>query len=162
MTQKNRLEGKRILIVDDEPDVLETLQDMLSMCEIREASTFQDARELLETEPFDIAVLDIMGVRGYSLLGMANEKNVIAVMLTGYALDPRNIVKSYREGAASYVPKDKMGEIDTFLNDILEAKEKGRHLWWRWINRLSGYFIKKLGPDWQEKEKKFWQELSKT
>jgi len=162
LTQKNRLEGKRILIVDDEPDVLETLQDMLSMCEIREASTFQDARELLETEPFDIAVLDIMGVRGYSLLGMANEKNVIAVMLTGYALDPRNIVKSYREGAASYVPKDKMGEIDTFLNDILEAKEKGRHLWWRWINRLSGYFIKKLGPDWQEKEKKFWQELSKT
>ena len=116
MTQKNRLEGKRLLIVDDESDVLDTLQDVLPMCEIKTATSFQEARKLLETEAFDIAILDIMGVRGYALLGLANEKNVIAVMLTGYALDPRNIVKSYREGAASYVPKDKMAEIETFLN----------------------------------------------
>jgi CheY-like chemotaxis protein len=29
-----RLKGKRILIVDDEPDVLEALGELLDMCEI--------------------------------------------------------------------------------------------------------------------------------
>ena len=31
--KKNLLEGKEILIVDDEPDVLDTLESSLAMCE---------------------------------------------------------------------------------------------------------------------------------
>jgi CheY-like chemotaxis protein len=31
MKMKDRLEGKRVLIVDDEPDVLDTLSELLSM-----------------------------------------------------------------------------------------------------------------------------------
>ena len=154
------LNDKRILIVDDEPDVLETLEETLSMCETTRAASFDEARELLEKQSFDIAILDIMGVGGYSLLGLANKKNVIPVMLTGHALDPRNIVKSYRKGAASYVPKDEMAHIEMFLMDILEAKEKGHNFWWRWLDRFSDYWIKKLGPNWQDQHKEFWDELS--
>lgn len=92
-----------------------------------------------------------MGVKGYGLLKKANEKNVIVVMLTAQALDAENLSRSYKEGAASYLPKDKMTHITTYLNDILEAKEKGKSFWYRWLNRLEDYFDEKFGPDWQEK-----------
>ena len=39
---KSLLDGKRILIVDDEPDVLETLKDLLSACEVVKASSFDE------------------------------------------------------------------------------------------------------------------------
>ena len=53
MASKNLLDNKKILIVDDEPDVLEALVELLSMCEVVKASTFEDAKELLETQDFD-------------------------------------------------------------------------------------------------------------
>jgi DNA-binding NtrC family response regulator len=162
MPRADLLERKRILLVDDEPDVLDTLEELLNMCEVVKASTFERANELLEKEPFDMAVLDIMGVSGYFLLGIANEKNVIAVMLTAHALSPEDIMRSYREGAASYVPKDQITKIATFLRDILEAKEQGRHFWWRWLDRLGFvYWDKKFGPQWRDRDQEFWEKFHK-
>lgn len=148
---------KRVLIVDDEPDILDTLEGLLDMCLIEKAKSFEEAQYLLESRPFDIAILDIMGVDGYKLLDIATEKKVIPVMLTGHALNPENIVKSYRQGAASYIPKDEMAKIDVFLIDVLEARAKGKHVWWRWFDRLGNYLENKFGPDWQEKDKEFWE-----
>jgi DNA-binding response OmpR family regulator len=82
MTARDLLEGKRILLVDDEPDVLATLADLLSTCETVKASDFKAAKDYLETEYFDLAILDIMGVEGYQLLEIANQRRVMAVMLT--------------------------------------------------------------------------------
>ncbi len=153
------LQNKRILIVDDEPDVLETLEDLLPMCQIQKAGNHAEAKKLLEEAYFDMAILDIMGVDGYKLLELAQEKNVIGVMLTAHALDIQNIKRSYREGAASYLPKEEMQNIRTYLNDILEAKEQGKHLWWRWFDRLGAYFSRKFGPNWEQEDKKFWDKL---
>jgi DNA-binding NtrC family response regulator len=155
--EEKRLEGKKVLIVDDEPDILETLEALLPMCHVAKASTFEEAQKLLETEYFDIAILDIMGVDGYKLLEIAKKKEIIPVMLTAHALSIENTIKSYKKGAASYVPKDEMVKITTFLNDILEAKEKGENFWWRWLDRLGSYYEKKFGEDWQGKEKNFWR-----
>ncbi|UCB49388.1 MAG: response regulator [Deltaproteobacteria bacterium] len=159
MTSKKRLEGKKILIVDDEPDVLETLEELLSMCDVSKASSFEEAKKLLEFEYFDLAILDIMGVEGFELLEIARDKEVIAVMLTAHALSPENIVKSYKEGAASYLPKEEMANIATFLEEILEAKEKGKHFWWRWLDRWGTYYDKKFGEDWKDKDKEFWDKF---
>jgi DNA-binding NtrC family response regulator len=150
MDRDSLLEGKRILLVDDEPDVLDILEELLSMCEVVTASTFDEARKLLQTQSFDLAILDIMGVYGYDLLKIAKEENVIGVMLTAHAMNPENVAKSYNEGAGSFVPKEEMANITTYLADILEAKEKGKNLWWRWFDRLADYFEKKFGPDWQK------------
>ena len=157
MNQEDILRDKKILIVDDEPDVLETLSDLLPMCQVVKAASFNDAKALLETQPFDIAILDIMGVEGYSLLEIANKKEVIAVMLTAHALSPESIVKSYKEGAASYIPKEEMGNIVAFLNDILEAKKRGKNVWGTWLERLDVYLKKRFGHDWQKKDKEFWE-----
>jgi len=156
MSKNELLEGKRVLVVDDEPDVLETLDELLPMCHVVKASTFQEAEGLLETQPFDLAIFDIMGVSGYELLELANRNKVISIMLTAHALSVENTIKSYNKGAASYLPKDEMSEIKVYLTDILEAKEKGENFWWRWMDRLGSIYDKKFGPDWKEKDKSFW------
>ena len=117
------LNYKRILIVDDEPDVLDTLDTLLAMCDVVKAYDFDTARELLETQYFDMAVLDIMGVDGYALLEIAKRRNVIPVMLTAHALSPENTVKSFKKGAAYFVPKETMQDIVAYLTEILEARE---------------------------------------
>ena len=73
MSGRTLLDGKKILVVDDEPDVLMVLKDLLSMCDVITASAFDEAKELLESQDFDIAILDIMGVDGYGLLDVARE-----------------------------------------------------------------------------------------
>jgi len=159
MTGKIFLDHKKILLVDDEPDVLEVLAELLSTCEITTAESFEKAKFLLENQTFDITILDIMGVDGYKLLDIAKEHDVISVMLTAHALSPDHIIRSYKMGAASYLPKDEMVNIAVFLEDILEAKEKGKSTWGRWIGRLASVWDKKFGPDWREKEKDFWKEF---
>ena len=153
------LDGKRVLIVDDEPDVLETLVQLLYMCDVQKASSFEEAKKLLEKEQFDIAVLDIMGVDGYKLLEISKKRGLIPVMLTAHALSPDNIIKSFKGGAASYLPKEKMVQIADFLEELLEAKEKGKNFWWRWLDRWSSYYENKFGPDWQKDDKEFWEKF---
>ncbi len=153
MDKRARLEGRRILIVDDEPDILDALEDLLPGCKVTKATSFKEARHLLENTYFDLAILDIMGVDGYQLLDIARKRRVIAVMLTAHAMTPEDIRKSYAEGAASFVPKEEMSNITVFLEDILEAREKGKSLWWRWYDRLADYFERKFGPDWQAKHR---------
>jgi CheY-like chemotaxis protein len=150
MESQDWLAGKRVLIVDDEPDVLDTLADLLAECRITRATTFEQAKDLLGKQYFDIAILDIMGVDGYELLKICSQKRVVGVMLTAYAITPEDVKKSYENGAASFVPKEKMADIATFLTDIYEAREKGKNLWWRWFDRLADYCEKKFGPDWQK------------
>lgn len=151
------LKGKRVLIVDDEPDVLDTLEILLPMCKVEKASSFESARGFLESGPLDIAILDIMGVDGYKLLDIAKGKGIITVMLTAHALSVDDTIRSYKGGAASYLPKDKMSEIESFLRDILQARAEGKHSWWRWLDRLGSYYEKKFGQNWQDKDKDFWR-----
>ena len=159
MSEQELLEGKKILIVDDEPDVLETLEDLLSFCEVSKASNFDDAKKLLETQEFDMAILDIMGVEGYRLLDILREMDTITVMLTAHALSPADTVKSFKKGAAGYIPKEEISNIIVYLNDILDAKEHGHHFWSRWLDRFATYYDDKFGPDWKDDDKEFWEKF---
>ncbi len=154
---KSPLDGKRVLAVDDEPDILETLEDLLPMCELVKASSFEQAKRLLETREFDIAILDIMGVGGYGLLEIAKKKGIPAVMLTAHALTPGSIVKSIKEGAASYVPKEELNNIESFLTDVLAARKEGTNPWKSWEEKLpSSYFERRFGAAWKDKDRDFW------
>jgi DNA-binding NtrC family response regulator len=158
MSGTKLLDGKKILIVDDEPDVLDVLEEMLDMCEVVKASSFDEAKEHLESDDFDMAILDIMGVDGYKLLHIAKHRKITAVMLTAHALSPDNLVKSIKEGADSYLPKEEMGNIKTFLIDILKSQEEGESTWEPWHRSLSSsYFERKWGAAWKDQDKDFWK-----
>ncbi len=113
------LTGKKILIVDDEPDVLEMLSDLLSQCLIDRALTFDIAKQLIARNDYDAAILDIMGVNGYDLLELCRQRQIPAVMLTAHALSPENLVASVKKGAYAYIPKDEMIQIDSYLTDVI-------------------------------------------
>jgi CheY-like chemotaxis protein len=159
MDPRQYLRGKRVLIVDDEEDILELLVEHLEMCKVDTAKDFDEAKELLEHNFYDIAVLDIMGVRGYELLDMANNKDIPALMLTAHALSKDNLKKSFQKGASYYVPKDEIDKIDVFLADILEARDKNKNVFLKWYERLSGFCDRRFGPDWKDDDPEFWNQL---
>ncbi|MGB7918785.1 MAG: response regulator [Desulfobacterales bacterium] len=159
MSNHRLIKNKTILVVDDEPDVLDTLEDLLADCAVVKAGSFEKAREVLEAHPFDIAILDIMGVAGYDLLEIASRKKITTVMLTAHALSPENVVKSYRAGAAYYIPKEEMVNIASFVEDIMDARNKGQNTWSRWFDRLGAYCERRFGPDWQRGDRIFWEKF---
>lgn len=152
MEIENLLDEKTVLIVDDEVDILDTLEDLLPMCNTVRAGDYDTARELIASRPFDLAILDIMGVSGYELLEICVRKNIVAVMLTAYAVTPADVRKSFDKGAAFYIPKEEMADIEVFLNDVLEAKQKGRSTWSTWYSRLSRFSEAAFGKDWMKNE----------
>jgi DNA-binding response OmpR family regulator len=164
METKTLLQGKTVLIVDDEPDILDVLTELLSVCRIDRAPTFETAKKLLETEHYDAVVLDIMGVKGFELLEIVKQKEIPALMLTAKALNKESLKKSAQEGASYYVPKEEMGKIAVFVADVIEAREKNKNSWIRWFERLGAFFDASKqfsGPNWREEDKELWDEKLK-
>ena len=162
MQDESILKGQKILIVDDEPDILETLKELLDLCFVDTAPNFEAACKFLDKNTYDAVILDIMGVREYDLLHIANERGVPALMLTAHALSPDNLVQSIKGGARAYVPKDKITEIPAFLSDVLETVQRGVKDHRRWFERLKPFFDKKFGPEWRRKNEDFWKEFEET
>lgn len=162
MANDDVLKGKKILIVDDELDVLELLEDLLDECDTETASTFEDAKSLLEQNSYDVAILDIMGVNGLKLLDIATEKKISALMLTARGLNPDNLKESIQRGAKACVPKEKMAEIDIYLREIFVAKNEGEAKSGDWFARLGSFFEKRFGVGWRNRDKEFWDEFDKN
>ena len=146
---REMLSGKRILIVDDEPDVLESLEELLDVCVIDSATSFETAKKLLERNTYDAAILDIMGVDGFRLLGLVEKKGIPALMLTAHAISAESLVKSLRKGAYAYIPKHEMANVDRYLVDVIHAKSKGGNIPQKWFNDLSPFFDRKFGSEWK-------------
>lgn len=162
MEAKDTIRGRRVLIVDDEPDVLDLLSELLDICKIDTASTYEDAAAMLETGTYDAVILDIMGVRGFELLNIATEQGIPALMLTAHALSEESLRRSAELNASYYVPKEKMSQIDVFLADVLEAMDRGKNPWRKWFERLGSFYDRKFGgKDWRTKEKAFWEKRLK-
>ena len=159
MTQKSLLDGKKVLVVDDEQDVLDTLAELLSMCEVSKALSFAEGKDLLDSSSFDLVILDIMGVEGFDLLKITTTKKITSVMLTAHALSPENVVRSYKGGAAYYLPKEEMVNIVSFLEEILTAIDQGMNPWDRWLHRLADFCERTFGEKWQDKDKDFWDKF---
>jgi CheY-like chemotaxis protein len=161
---QSSLNGKRILAVDDERDVLEVLEEEIlgyaPDCQIEKAMTYQEAASKLESQSYDVVVLDIMGVRGFDLLDQAVKRNFQVAMLTAHSLNPESLKRSIEMGAASYLPKEKLGEIVPFLEDIIESAG-GVSAWGRLMIKLEGYFTGRWGELWKKSEEKFWKDFDK-
>jgi CheY-like chemotaxis protein len=150
---KSILDGKKFLAVDDEPDILDVLEeeilDACSHCVIDKATTYEQAVKFLEKPDYDIVILDIMGVRGFELLEIAVKKRLKVVMLTAHALSPEALQRSYEMKARAYLPKGKLGEINSYLEDVLTQDfESG---WKRLYKKLRDFFDDIFDADWEKK-----------
>lgn len=153
MTSESPLQDKVVLVVDDEPDVLETVAEELDMCLVHKAGDYDTALQYLLSYTYDIVILDIMGVRGFELLKNAVSRGFPTVMLTAHALSPESLKKSIKLGAVSFLPKEKTSELTSFLEDVVLGR--GKPVWQKLFDRLGNYFNRRFGPDWKEKDKFF-------
>ena len=157
------LNGKRILAVDDEPDVLAVLREEIlgacTNCQFEKATTYEEAVKLLESKSYDVVILDIMGVRGFDLLELAVKRNFRVAMLTAHALTPEALKRSFDMKARAYLPKEKLGEVVPFLEDVLKYEYLPG--WRRLLEKLKGFFDTKFESDWEKKTGLEWREWHK-
>ena len=117
MSPESPLKDRLILVVDDEPDILDIAEEELNMCIVHKAHDYYTGLQHLLSYSYDAVILDIMGVNGFDLLRVAASKGFPAVMLTAHAVTREALKKSIRLGAVSFLPKEKIVELRGFLED---------------------------------------------
>ena len=157
------LNGKSILAVDDEEDVLTVLEEEIMEacpeCKFDKATTYENAVAMLKSNHYDVVILDIMGVRGFDLLEQAVNRNLRVAMLTAHALTPDALKRSFEMKARAYLPKEKLGEIVPFLEDVLKYEYLSG--WKRLLEKLKEFFDSKFETDWEKKTGLNWSEWGK-
>jgi DNA-binding response OmpR family regulator len=153
MSDIEALKGKRILAVDDEPDVLEVVVEQLYDAEVVTAQDYESASGLLDQQRFDLVILDIMGVNGFGLLEQCGERGLPAAMLTARATDIRSLNRSLQLGAVSFLPKEELGSLRELTVEIFDGLGRGRSHWTQLFTRLGPLFKEKFGIVWEDLEK---------
>ncbi len=145
LATKSYFEGKKILAVDDEKDILEIICEELHMANVDTALSYQTASEKIKNNDYDLAILDIMGVDGLKLLEEAVEKKIPSVMLTAHAMNYEALMHSIQKGSISFLPKEKLGDFVGLLDMLLSAHDSGQSTWEILFDKLGNYFDKKFG-----------------
>lgn len=153
MTDLKICGGKKILAVDDEPDILDIIKEELPECEVVTAQDFETAQQLIQNESFDLIILDIMGVNGFALLDASRKRNIPAAILTAHAINVESLNLALKLGAVSFVPKDELEKLPEIVAEILEGLQAGKSHWKRLFERLGPFFKEKLGVAWEDLEK---------
>jgi len=133
--------GIRLLIVDDEPVILEVLNNQLTMqgYEVVQANNGEEALKLIEGDKkFDLIILDIMMPRmsGYEVCEKVREiylPNELPVVMVTAKTGIADIVQGLATGANDYLTKP-------FSKDELLSRIK-THLNLHSINKAMGKFV---------------------
>ena len=135
------MEKTRILLVDDEPLLLDSLEIILSMngMEIAgKAKDGNDALQCLDTVTCDLALVDLnmKGMGGIELIGKLREKYpVIKILVLTTFYDDDNITKAIEKLNTTM---GKSGNIDKVLDKINNVSQKIFFC----RNNRSLYFVK--------------------
>jgi DNA-binding NtrC family response regulator len=121
------MEDFRVLIVDDEPDFLETIVKRLRKRKVDATgiSSGETALELLEKEHFDVVILDVRmpGMDGIETLREMKRLRPLmeVIMLTGHA-SVESGMEGMQFGAFDYVMKP--ANIEDLLEKVRQAYQR--------------------------------------
>ncbi|MCG8632959.1 MAG: response regulator [Desulfobacterales bacterium] len=150
-----------ILAVDDEWDVIETIQEILDTAQVDVAKTYETALEKIQATQYDLAILDILGVNGIELLEECVKRNIPAVMLTANAMSPDTLMTSIKKGAISYLSKEHLADLAPILKSLLEARNQGNPTWKILFDKLENDFNMRFGNDWKSADPDFWADFER-
>ena len=122
--------NEKILIVDDEQDILKMLSKLLleERFQVKTALGGEEAIELFKSEPFDAVITDMRmpGMDGLAVIKRLKEidENIEVIILTGFAaLD--NVIQAFRNnGAFDYLtkPLDNINDLFITINRAIESR----------------------------------------
>jgi DNA-binding response OmpR family regulator len=137
------LSGKKVLVVDDEPDVCRFVGFELAECDVHSAVSFDEAKKRFAETGYDLVILDIMGVDGFALLDEFSKKTP-CIVLTARALSGKDLERAMAGRAVLYLPKEELGRLDEYVARALSTKES----LWPWLfSRLD--FRRWFGPKFE-------------
>ena len=127
------LAGKRILVADDEPSILQSLGDILrsSGCEVEFAHDGSEAVEMASSRQYDLVVSDIKmpKMTGYEVYSSIKARfpDTSVILMTAYGYDPtHSIVRARQEGLEAVLYKPFRAEtLKKALKQALGKKETG-------------------------------------
>jgi DNA-binding response OmpR family regulator len=138
IAEKAQEESAKILIVDDEINLRETLQDILRRegYTAATAQTGKEAIELCQKETFDVVLIDVKlpDMEGTSLLETLKkiDPNLLQIIITGYP-SLENAVQSINSGADGYLVKPfKPQKLLDQIKERLNRRQKDK-----WENLLQ-------------------------
>ncbi len=118
-----------VLIVDDEPNILEVLEIMLKDegMDVRKSTSGREALDLLREQPADIIISDIRmpEFSGVDLLKEAKQlaPETVFIMITAFA-STETAIEALQHGACDYLTKPfKMEEVKKVLRKALNQKQ---------------------------------------
>lgn len=120
---------RRILIIDDEKDILYILEELLEThgFAVQTAINGEQGVELFKSSNFDLVITDIHmpGMDGLEVIKLINELDpyVEIIVLTGYA-SVNIAIKALKAGRAFDLFNKPIGNYDTLFNTIGQAIEK--------------------------------------
>jgi two-component system, cell cycle sensor histidine kinase and response regulator CckA len=123
--------NEKILVIDDEPDILLTVESILTKegYRVRSASGGAEAIEIFKSEPFGLVITDIRmpEMNGLEVLRRVKEmdEDVEVIIVTGFA-STENAIQSLRDDMAfDYLTKP-LEKIEDLLIAVKQALEKRR------------------------------------
>lgn len=125
------ISGSKILIVDDNPEIIEILADFLTLnnCDIHKALTGREALVVLDKTDIEVVILDVKlpDINGISLLDMIKENKpaIAVIMATGY-YDPNFVIDAMKKGASDFLLKP--FELDKLMLIMMRVLRE-RKLW---------------------------------
>lgn len=130
------MEQINVLVVDDEQDVLQTLEEMLNELNFNPliAQNGDKAMDIIENNKIDVVLSDIYmpETDGFELLKnvRAFDREIVFLMITGKPTI-ETAVQSIREGAYDYITKPfDMEDLRIKINRCIEKKRLSHNLKW--------------------------------
>ncbi len=101
-----------------------------------------------------------MGVRGFDLLESAVKRNFKVAMLMAHAFNVEALNRSFKMRAMAYLPKEKLGDVVPFLEDVLQYEYLPG--WKNLMKKLKKFFDSKFESDWEKKTDLPWSEWGRV
>jgi DNA-binding response OmpR family regulator len=122
----------RILVIDDDPGLLELLNTMLSRIGATPATTLTatEGLELLGSESFDLLILDLMlpDIDGFEVLAQLRQDSrfdTMPILILSAKVDPEAISRGLEMGADGYLTKPYLPNTLTSRVRSLLAQSRG-------------------------------------
>jgi len=118
------LKNKMILAVDEELDILSVMEEEVleacPNCKFHKTTNYYEAIERMVSRTYDMVILDISAVRGLELAQLAVRRKLPVAMLTAHPVSLEAFRDSAQIKTQTYLPKERLGEIVPFLEDVLK------------------------------------------